>query len=348
MPVEAPSLTEDGTVDVVCAGLTTLDLTYTGLPSLTVGAKAQADDCLVSVGGPAANAAIAISDLGGKVSLVSNLGQSELTGVVESELTSHGVDTGTCRRVGTVPVSAVIVTEDGERTVVSINRATDGPVTDNFNGAGGHPEASHPEAVQADPLRARQLSARSRPVPRVILIDGHYPDLVLDVLVEAAPGTPATVIDLGSWKPWLPDLLPQCQFAIASASFRVPGADSQQASIAALLKYGIEFVAFSNGADPIVWYDNRGRTGTIVINHVAARSTNGAGDILHGAFALLLARGETPVDALAQAAAIATRSCKQGLARIAPAEIDTLSPIDPLGPATAHHRAATHELNDDA
>lgn len=176
----------------------------------------------------------------------------------------------------------------------------------------------------------------------MILIDGHYPDLALDVLAKAAPGTPATVIDLGSWKPWLPDLLPQCQFAISSASFRIPGAESQQASVAALLAYGIEFVAFSNGADPIVWHDDRGHTGTIMPNHVAVRSTNGAGDILHGAFALLLARGETPVNALAQAAKIASRSCEQDLARIAPAEIDT------LGPAAAHHRAAPVGLNDDA
>lgn len=274
------------TGNVLCVGLTTIDVIYQGVNGLIAGTKTQARSMSLASGGPAANAAIAAADLGASVTLCTSVGEDQFGDFARAQLTRHSVRVLSASSHST-PISTVLIASDGERSVVSAN--------------GG---AHRPPA----PLGLADAATAAH----VVLVDGHYPDLARSALDAAhAAGIP-TVIDLGSWKPDLPSLLPLCDMAIASADFSVPDRDV----VSTLLGYGLDFVATSHGGRPITWHNSSGESGTVTAPKVDVVATNGAGDVLHGAFARYIARGDDRVEALRQAARFASASCTHWPARV--------------------------------
>jgi sugar/nucleoside kinase (ribokinase family) len=268
----------------VFAGLATFDLIQLvdrpPGPNEKVTALRQA----VAAGGPAATAAATFAHLGGTATLVTAVGAHPLAAGIRADLAACGVQLVDLAADDPAPpaVSSIRVSAGtGTRSVVSRNAAD---------------RDLDPPADLEDLLAGADL----------VLIDGHHPRLA-----RAVAGRRLTILDGGSWKPHLPEVLPRVDVAVCSADLRDPdGAPTLEA----LRRRGVPWVAVTGGADPIRWAGPDGG-GEVAVPATAAVDTTGAGDVFHGAFAFAVARAgrlDAAVfgSALAEAAAVAARSVR--------------------------------------
>jgi sugar/nucleoside kinase (ribokinase family) len=140
------------------------------------------------------------------------------------------------------------------------------------------------------------------PLPEadVDLLDGHYPELALAV----ARGTEAPVVlDAGSWKPVLDELLPLVDIAACSAHFRAPEPGLHQRGVATVIT--------TAGPGPVRWSTADGSSGEVPVPAVEARDTLGAGDVWHGALAVAVTREPTVTDRIRFANEVAAERVRQ-------------------------------------
>ncbi len=244
---------------VVAVGLCTVDLVQRVSELPAPGEKVQSESVEIAAGGPAANAAVAVAALGGHARLSTVLGSHPLARLASTDLSECGVEVTDVLPDRTVPppVSAVSVrTSDGERTVVSHNAA-------------GVSTPTSVDLAGAD----------------VLLIDGHHPDLAMAAARSARKRGIPVVLDAGSWKPVLVDLLSYVDVCACSSLFRSP------------FPLTNPVVIRTNGAAPVTWSAGVDH-GEVAVPRVGARDTVGAGDVWHGAAALAVGRlGRVPTAA---------------------------------------------------
>lgn len=272
---------------VLAVGLTTVDVVQRVRRRPGPDEKVTASRGDVHAGGPAAGAAVTAAALGASVRLVTALGHGPLRELAASDLRDRGVEVLDHTREGALAVSSVWVVEGtGERSVVS--RDAEGL------------------RVDADEDALGRLLADARR-PAAVLVDGHHLALAVPIARAArARGVPV-LLDAGSWKPGLEDLLPHVDLALASAVFRTPGAGDAEASVAALFAAGVGEVAVSAGAGPVLWWSVVGAAPReLAVPQVRAVDTLGAGDALHGGVLVGLARGEGTEAALRRGIAVAS------------------------------------------
>lgn len=270
----------------IFVGLSTVDIVYRVDEFPAANAKVAAHSQDVFTGGPATNAAIAFSHLGGAATLVTTVGRHALAGVIRQELRRYSI-----RLIDLNPdfdsvpaMSSVSVRANGERNVVSANAA----------------RIPAPPA-QVDEATLAQAS--------VVLVDGHAMQACQAWAAAAhALGIPV-VLDGGSWKPGAEYLLKTIDIAICSADFMPPGCFTQDDVLAYLKEAGVTSVAITNGPAPIRFAANAS-SGTMPVPQAEPVDTMGAGDIFHGAFCYFLSTGLGFVEALAAAANIAAESCR--------------------------------------
>ncbi|MEV0676799.1 PfkB family carbohydrate kinase [Actinosynnema sp. NPDC050436] len=253
---------------VLCVGLTTLDVTQQVAEFPLPGQKVQSSSVHTAPGGPAANAARAVAALGHRAVLLTALGD-EPGGVARGLLAGVEVhDLGP----GGPALSVVVVRErDGERTVVSRNAPAFRPLT------------------TVDPALVAGAD--------VVLLDGHLGPAALEAARLARRAGVPVVLDAGSWKPVLDDLLPLVDVAACSASFALPAPEVHAR--------GVPLVIRTDGAAPVTWSQG-GTTGAEPVPPVPdVRDTNGAGDVWHGALAVAVARGLPVAEAVRWANAVA-------------------------------------------
>lgn len=304
---------------VVCIGLTTADLTYQVDRPLQLDVKSVASGFSLDAGGPAANAARTAALLGSHVMLHSVIGQGPFADFAREVLVGDGVQfRDHCRddRPWQLPVSAAIVDQLGNRTVVSVN-------------ATGAPTPREPDAEPGGEWLDIGGPGPTVGSGAVVLVDGHHLDLALSVL-GGGTGSRIVVLDGGSWKPGLERLLPLVDVAVVSQDFAAPPQFRE-------LLAAVPVLATTHGPDPIEVMARSGQSARIPIECVTAVDTLGAGDVLHGGLAHFLTRAgldddspgstvpwgpappdggsgldfDTVVSAMEQAARIATRSCQQ-------------------------------------
>jgi sugar/nucleoside kinase (ribokinase family) len=244
---------------VVAVGLCTVDLVQRVSELPAPGEKVQSETVEIAAGGPAANAAVAVAALGGHARLSTVLGAHPLARLASTDLSECGVEVIDVLPNRTVPppVSAVSVrTSDGERTVVSHNAA-------------GVSAPTSVDLAGAD----------------VLLLDGHHPDLAMSAARIARKRGIPVVLDAGSWKPVLADLLSYVDVCACSSLFRSP------------VPLTNPVVIRTNGAAPVTWSAGADH-GEVAVSRVGARDTVGAGDVWHGAAALAVGRlGRVPTAA---------------------------------------------------
>jgi ribokinase len=241
---------------VLLAGLCTVDVVQRVADFPAPGEKVQSLAVDVAAGGPATNAAVTVAALGAEATLVTVLGAHPLAALARADLATCGVRVvDLAPGLATPPaVSAVAVRDhDGERTVVSRNAA-----------------------AQADFL----VPEPDLDGVGAVLVDGHHPALALKTARAAKERGVPVVLDAGSWKPVLDELLPLVDVAACSAHFRVPGPS--------LTERGVPVVITTAGPDPVRW-SIREDSGEVAVPAVAARDTLGAGDVWHGALAFAVA-----------------------------------------------------------
>jgi len=266
-------------------GLVTLDLIYLAECTPGVNQKVVASEYTVAAGGPATNAAVAFSYLGDRATVMGIVGQAEMAQLIRDDLTSCGVQIADLQPTTTQspPISSIIVTQaTGERAVVSINA-----VKSQVN-------SDVPEDILAD--------------VEIVLIDGHQMAVGKTIAILAKVKKIPVVIDGGSWKPGMSQLLPEVDYAICSANFYPPGCHTSAEVMAYLQGLGIPHIAITHGEKPIEYYW-RGESGFLDVPIIQAVDTLGAGDVFHGAFCHYILRASFP-DALAAAAQIAAKSCQ--------------------------------------
>ncbi|WP_345713287.1 nucleoside/nucleotide kinase family protein [Kineococcus glutinatus] len=271
----------------VFTGLATLDLVHRVEVPPGPDEKVTAQGQELVAGGPAANAAVTFAALGGRARLVTALGRHPLARAVAEELADHGVEVVDAAPGRTAPpaVSGVRVA-GAHRSVTSVN-------------AGG-------EAVPAPAALAGGALLRGADV---LLVDGHHPELALAAARAAREVGVPVLLDGGSWKPVLAELLPLVDVAVCSAAFAVPGGGDVLLDV---LAAGAGAAAATAGPGPVRWRTERPgevRKGSIGVPRLEAVDTLGAGDVLHGALALAIADGMELHEALTAAVQVASWRC---------------------------------------
>jgi sugar/nucleoside kinase (ribokinase family) len=271
-------------------GLSTIDVVYDVDEFPVANTKVAARSQSVFAGGPAANAAIACAHLGSNAALVTVVGRNAMASVIREELEKYSV-----QLVDLNPdfedapvISAITVNKSGHRNVVSANAARI-PVP----------------AAPVDGELCRQAS--------ILMVDGHYMQACQAWAAAArACGTPV-VFDGGSWKDGTEALLKSVHTAICSADFMPPGCRSRNQVMQFLKSCGVTNIAITNGSAPIEFLCGES-SGSVPVPQVDVVDTMGAGDILHGAYCHFASMerqvGLGFVDALMQAAKIASESCR--------------------------------------
>ncbi|MEG4575650.1 PfkB family carbohydrate kinase [Microcoleus sp. N3A4] len=267
-------------------GLATLDLIYLAGKPPGENQKVVASDCTIAAGGPATNAAVAFSSLGNVAVLGGVLGTHAIAQLIRADLAEYNVRIIDLApgRSDSPPVSSIIVTEaTGDRSVISIN-ATKSQVDS--------------QAIDRDILTS----------VNIVLLDGHQIAASQEIAQLAQSKNIPIVLDGGSWKPGLEEILPFVKWALCSDNFHPPDCCNSEQVFAYLSAAGIPNIAITRGQKPIQ-YLSKGSFGSLEVPQIQATDTLGAGDIFHGAFCNYILQ-ENFINALAAAAKIASSSCQ--------------------------------------
>ena len=276
--------------NVLCVGLSTLDVVHLVDAVPAANAKVVAHAFELAAGGPAANAGVGAASCGASVTLVTALPSHPLADAVVTDLAAAGVQTVVAGRYSGPPITASILVTRGtaERAIVSPSSAAAGDSL---------------EVVSS--------------VPSVdgfgcVLIDGYFRQLALPLCERARTAGIPVVFDGGSFKAHTDEVLASVDVAVLSADFAPPGTGGKpEAVMDHVMVRGVRAVAITQGAGPVLWRTG-GREGAVEVPTVAAVDTLGAGDFFHGALAWRVAAyGWDPErfeEDLAFAAGVASRS----------------------------------------
>lgn len=242
-------------------GLTTIDIFNTVAQHPTPNQKIKTERQDVCAGGPAANAAVAFAAFGHDTHLCCGLGFHPTAEAGRADLKKHGVSLHECSAIpNQLPVisSILINTSSADRCVIYAD------------------PSKHKLSPDFDYQNLTNECS-------VLLFDGFYPEQALSLAQIAKDKGIPTVLDGGSWKEGLEQLLPFIDYAICSDDFYPPGCLNSEDTLALLSRTVRQGIAISRGADSIIGCLD-GQTQHIIPPEIEAVDTLGAGDILHGAF----------------------------------------------------------------
>ena len=265
--------------DVLIAGMAVADFVFR-VRALPVRAeKYRAESLETVVGGPAANAAIAVARLGGRAHLVTRLGEDAIADTVRADLEVEGVSCR-IRHRGRSPVSAAMIGAAGERQVV------------NFPG-----EALVEEAGALDDT-----------APAAVLVDAHWTNAALAGLALArSRGVPGVVDAEAPVTEAVLEAASHVAFSRAGLT-AFTGIDDKEAALLGAACRLDAWICVTDGAAGVSHVCGD-RVMTVPAFPVHAVDTLGAGDVWHGAFALRLAEGADETAAIRFANAAAALKC---------------------------------------
>jgi sulfofructose kinase len=279
------------TARILCTGILVLDEVFRVETLPLPDTKVEAESFLIVNGGCAANAAVAIARLGGQVMLASPLGgpagKDSNGDRLLAALAQEKVDTSACQRIDglSTGLSAIFIDARGDRTIVTYRDKRIAAVTPN-----------NPEALSV--------------AAALVLADNRYPDFVRPICEAARRRGLPIVLDADK-KTVVDDPL----FGIAShvifsseCLMATTGQNDPAAGLDAVARHTDAFLAVSNGPGDILFLDD-GTIRHVPVFAVHAVDTLGAGDALHGGFALALLEGRSEIEALRFGAAVAGVKC---------------------------------------
>ena len=276
---------------ILCAGIAVLDQVFR-VERFPVGeVKTQASAFLSVNGGNAANAAVAIAHLGGRARFVAPLGGpagEDLNGdQFLALLGREAVDCAACPRMPGVPtpISAISIDTRGERAIVNFR-------DDRLAVA----RPADPDALVAD--------------ADAVMADNRFPEFVLPICMAARERGLPVVLDADEPRYKSEALLKVASHVVFSAEGlrATTGIDDLAAALMRASDMTLSFLAVTDGTNDVLWMEN-GAVRRFSIFRVATVDTLGAGDVFHGAFALMLAEGRPEREAMRFAAASAAVKC---------------------------------------
>jgi sulfofructose kinase len=274
---------------VLCVGMAVVDFMFRVDRFPTASTKAMAREFFLTGGGNAANAATAITRLGGRARFCGPVGDDEFGERVLDGLVKEAVDIDGAQRVkgAATSVSGIFVDPSGERLLTT--RRTQGL------------ERAPP------PKDCARLVAGAG----VVLADNHFPDFALPICRAARERNIPVVLDVDKPATEASDpLLAHASHAIFSAEAlrAAAGVADLPAALARASTFCRGFVAATDGAAGALWHDGKAVRRQAAFA-VAAADTLAAGDVFHAAFALALAEGRAEADSLRFASAAAALKC---------------------------------------
>jgi sulfofructose kinase len=277
---------------VICVGHAALDRIFTVDAWIAESAKIAASRYEECGGGMMANAAVAVSRLGGQAVLWGPSGDDAVAHTIREQLRSEGVDVAHLRSFPglTTSHSAVLLDRRGERLVIGYRGTALQAPADWLP----LPSIAEAKAVMADvrwpPGAAAALrAAREAGVPAIL--DGEIaPREVLAMLIGFADHVVFSERGL--------------------AEFAGPDAAT---ALRRLVSTGARVAGVTRGKAGAFWVerDTPEQMRFCPSLEVEVVDTLGAGDVFHGAYALAIAEGETVGEAMRFASAAAAIKCSR-------------------------------------
>jgi sulfofructose kinase len=269
-------------VDVLCVGYACYDLVFSVAAHPAADEKIFASDFMNCGGGPATNAAVAISRLGFKAAFAGYLGQDLYGDKHYQELLDYGVNTDfIVRGTSPTPLSTVLVKPNGDRALI------------NYKGN-----------TQALPAATVDFSSLNT---KVMLFDGHEPYLSIPLADYARKTGIPTVLDAGSVHDGTMAMIGHVDYLVCSEKFAQQFSGDIEKTLARLARVA-PTVVITLGERGLIWQRGKKR-GESPAFPVKAIDTTGAGDAFHGAFAAALAANLEWQDILRYASAAGALCC---------------------------------------
>jgi sulfofructose kinase len=276
---------------ILCAGIAVLDEVFRVREFPIPDAKVEASEFITIGGGCAANAAVAIARLGGKVRFAAPLGGPAGGDAIGDRLVqglqNEGIDCVGCVRVAgaRTSVSAIFIDARGDRTIATYrDHRLDAVMPDDAERLVAGMDAVLVDNRFADFVAPICRAGLARHIP--VVVDADKPTDDRHPLFGAA----THVIFSG-----------ECLRATART-------DDLAAGLAHMAQFTDAFLAVTNGPNAVLWRDG-GTTRATPVFAIDVVDTLGAGDVFHGAFALALVEGQAIEGALRFAAAAAGLKC---------------------------------------
>lgn len=276
------------------AGLSTIDIQFMMNKFPEVNTKSLVKESSIYSGGPATNAAITFSNLGGDAALITSIGNHFFTEFINNDLANYNIKLyDVSLNANTSPIISSIITSgtSGDRTIVTVDPKTNSEVYGNNDKS------------------LNDFCKSELKYYNIVLLDCFYIENAIIVAREAKKLSIPVVIDGGSWKNGMEKLLEFVDVAICSEKFYPPGLKTSEEVFEYLSSGNCEKIAITRGEKPIL-YKDKNDYDKISVAKIDPVDTLGAGDIFHGAFCFYLLKGNNFAEALANAATVATESCK--------------------------------------
>jgi sulfofructose kinase len=278
---------------ILCTGIIVLDEVFRVKEFPAPDGKVEAKDFFVVNGGCAANAAVAIARLGGRAALAGPMGGP--AGVdangdrVLQAFAREKLDTTHCQRIDgyATALSAIFVNTEGDRTIVTYRDERIATAVPN-----------NPEAI-IDGADA-------------VLADNRFPSFVQPICAAGRKRNLPVVLDGDKATVENDPLFRVCSHVVFSSEClrQTTGVDDPVVGLQRIARHTDAFLAVSNGPGDIVVLE-AGTVRTVPVFKIRAVDTLGAGDALHGGFALALAEGYGEDEALRFGAAVAGIKCSR-------------------------------------
>ena len=271
-------------IDILCVGAAAYDLTFVTSHHPQEDEKMVAEQYYACGGGPAANAAVAAKRLGCSSAFAGYLGNDIYGNLHYDELLSEGVLTDWIVR-GKHPTtfSVSIIKKNGRRSLI------------NYRGGTPYLEQG---SINFDNLK-----------PKVVLFDGHEPNLSAELLDLCRKHNVITILDGGSLHKGTDYLKDKTDYLICSQIFarEFSKSENMRDALDVLSEFNSALV-ITLGEKGLLWKKGKD-AGALPAYKINAVDTTGAGDAFHGAFAVSLIKGMDFEESLRFSSAAAALTC---------------------------------------
>ncbi|MDH3997962.1 MAG: PfkB family carbohydrate kinase [Desulfuromonadales bacterium] len=233
--------------------------------------KAELDDLLVQGGGPVATALVTLARLGVAVAMVGAVGDDDYGRQIRAGLCDEQVDCSHLREISgeSSQVAFIVVDAAGHRNIF------------------WHRGSAFPQwSKQAEALLATDCA-------RILHLDGLHLDAAIPAAQAARQRGVVTVLDAGTFRPGIEELLPLIDHLVVSERFAyaATGAATLEAALPRLRDYAGAEVTVTMGRAGSVSLDGTGQVLKTPAFAVEAVDTTGCGDVFHGSYIYGLLQG---------------------------------------------------------
>ncbi len=269
-------------IDVLCVGQASYDLVFSVSRHPLEDEKIFADGFFGCGGGPAANAAVAVSRLGFTAAFAGYLGQDLYGEKHYQELVECGIDTQLIvRGSAPTPISAILVKQNGKRALINYK---------------GDTKPSPSGAIDFKSVKSK-----------AILFDGHEPYISPPLAECARAESITTVLDAGSLHEGTLALMERVDYLVCSEKFARQYAGDEKKALTRLAEVS-PAVVITLGEKGLLWRSGQ-EYGMFPAFPITAVDTTGAGDAFHGAFAAAVAAHMDWFEVLRYASAAGALCC---------------------------------------